>query len=129
MGCDIHYILEKKFKGGYLGVTSDLSYNSDARANNRDYDFFAEIAGVRGESSINKNRAFLPSDMSDLSLYYIMDVYSTDGHSHSYMPLSEFIDIFNRVNETCHSAYHLFKYELREEESLDDYRVIFFFDN
>lgn len=99
MGCDIHYVMELKHpKYGWVGVAStdvpvgiDVPY--EQRKDNffwcfksRDYDFFARVAGVRGEGPPALG---LPKDASTLTLSN-HENWGSDAHSASYMSLYDF---------------------------------------
>jgi hypothetical protein len=103
MGCDIHLVLEKKWNDRWVGVT-DFPYipvqvyggapdykvvrgypHYDVR--HRDYDLFARLAGVRGRGP---EPLGIPDDASDLARMEI-EGWDSDGHSHSYCSLQEFV--------------------------------------
>jgi hypothetical protein len=82
--------------------------------------------------------------LSELSLYHIVK-WGTDGHSHSFLSMKEFCEVFVEVDakqkdqgfsifkrdwDREHPAYALFEIEIDEaDERIDDYRVVFWFDN
>jgi hypothetical protein len=95
MGCDIHYCVEVKDKerNRWVGVfnsdeplTAVLWEHRDKFAiwqfDQRHYDFFARLAGVRGDGPDPKG---LPEDASDLTL-----LHGCGDHSHSYCTFREF---------------------------------------
>ncbi len=117
MGCDIHFVVERKVDNQWIGVYStDLSphlasseafklhiqriekqpetYNSteyEAQApvmRSRNYRFFAALAGVRGDGP---NPLGEPLDSSALTSLCLGD-WGADGHSISHLPLGEFIE-------------------------------------
>lgn len=132
MGCDIHWILEKVTENNtWIGVHSNFPYIENSLIG-RNYEFFGELASVRGESK--KEPLGMPEDCSHLSTY-LEERWEGDGHSHSFMPLSEFVDIFVKVSLpylTKHQQefpiYNMFGFEITPEY-VDEYRVVFFFDN
>ena len=132
MGCDVHGFLEKKHKGKWcmLREIERSAYDGDSSSNfrNRDYNYFSALAGVRGEGPEPKD---LPTDVSD-SVQMHSDNWDTDGHSHSYMPISEAIALHKFLypdNTKYGRAYHLFGLEKHEVKDISEYRVVFWFDN
>lgn len=108
MGCDIHFIVEKKINNRWIGVYSTRHTPHMARSpqdmytpwrtvwcDNRDYAFFAAISGVRGEGPEPNG---LPEDISELA-QAIVDEWDGDGHGHGHMPLLAFVRAKMRVNE------------------------------
>jgi hypothetical protein len=102
MGCDIHVVLETKRTEGisspkWIGtnaynVIPSLGISCDDtetwfywRIAGRNYGFFSQLAGVRGEGP--KPRG-LPEDVSDMALW-LSDSWGYDGHSHSWGTLEE----------------------------------------
>ena len=154
MGTDIHIVIEQKFKDKWIGVRTDvgipkLAYD-DAEGwdytapvvGQRDYAFFARLAGVRGNGP---SPAGLPDDASDLSLA-LSDGWGVDAHSHSWLPLeefamrwcadnSEFIATMTRERlEGEDASYHRLLYKASinvydGDADITDYRVVFWFDN
>lgn len=124
MGCDIHYVIERKRKGDekWLGIyATDFNQSpphewSIPLPKNRNYMFFGEIANVRSTSSKGDaaDPKGIPDDASDLSLQQI-EAWDSDGHSHSYLSAEEF----------C--ADYIKCYEL-QEKSLDAFWVPRFID-
>lgn len=169
MGCDIHWIIEKKksaIRGdsseGWVGVaikyhTPNLPIQTEIPAgfntysrpviSDRHYGFFAALAGVRGDGPYPRG---LPNDLSDLARMDIDD-YGADGHSHSWATLREFIMTWLKTSmpqvhdemvadlatarlgdqaipsETL--ARLAFYTGISWVSELDDYRVVYFFDN
>lgn len=167
MGCDIHWIIEKRNMGPepedvWIGVamkyntptlptSADLpdEYSLFTRPiySNRDYAFFAALAGVRGEGPDPRG---IPPDVSTLARTDI-DSYGADGHSHSWATLLEFVLTWLKVNKpqaydiciAALTAQRLDGTPLSDEvrqilsyysgasmlSDLEDYRVIYYFDN
>jgi hypothetical protein len=146
VGCDIHIILEAKNDEGrwvgmyhYNGISAEALGidGSDKQGRyaywkilNRDYDLFASLAGVRGNGP--KPRG-LPPDASELSRMTV-DSWAGDGHSHSWGLLSEIGGKFlARVNPAAMIAEDRYEQVAQlfnlGRRSLDDYRIVFFFDN
>ena len=169
MGCDIHWVIEKKIgtmyeneASGWVGVamkyhTPKLPLSADITAetpighepiySDRDYRFFAALAGVRGEGPEPRG---LPDDISELARIDIDD-HGDDGHSHSWATLREFVmtwlsvarpKIYEAITSGV-TAARLGDVALHEEvrkalgyytgvsrlSDIDDYRVVYFFDN
>lgn len=135
MGCDIHFVIEKKVDDRWIGVAStDYGYRPPAK--DRNYDFFGKLARVRGEGK--RDPIGLPRDPSDLSSLLVKE-WGPDGHSLSWMMIRDFA-------ETCldsqfkpdldrreHAIYDFLQLEVNDYEDGSDreenYRVIFLFDN
>ena len=171
MGCDIHFVVEVDFDfareadtmeaprghvpqwvGVYsTGHTPNMARNPDdmyctaryAWCDERDYDFFAAIAGVRGEGPEPNG---IPEDASELARIYI-DNYGVDGHSHGHMPLIDFVRAKMRIRADMVTAAEVthkltgkpdrlrsdapLEYALADLSAYQDdsVRVVFFFDN
>lgn len=137
MGCDIHFVVEKKIDGEWIGIMR--KYPRAGFVGDRDYEFFTEVAGVRGRSDTAKYPRFLPEGISKLSLNEIIS-YGTDGHSHSWLPIKEFSEIALRVNpDKFPNPYDkeqpwekLFGGPIflnTSEDKIEDYRIVFWFDS
>jgi hypothetical protein len=144
MGCDIHFIIEKQHKDfGWVGIMSTddpfISYGGRIhipiwRCKDRDYTFFACLAGVRGEGPNPKG---WPEDASVMA--QSLSVIDGEFHSYSYCSLIEFViaKLKSRnelspiaAEKLVGKADALHSYiGLYEGENLTDYRVIFWFDN
>lgn len=153
MGCDIHVVLEKKWNDMWVGVKEYTStrgnvFNPQTRewserfifckTTTRNYDRFAKLAGVRGEGPDPKG---LPEDASDLSRMLYGD--NCDLHSHSWHSLQEAAQIFlasegdpaelfllDKPDPRRDEPYaYYFDVDLYDDESLDDYRIVYCFDN
>lgn len=148
MGCDIHAWVERKIDGDWHAI-HDLkgagSYDEWGWGGQRDYDFFAHLAGVRsyvdryGDDSAYPKPKGLPKDVSKV-VKWISDRWDCDGHSHSWDTVKDFVEkkvalakIRGDHNDSEHSAswyeWKLLGYEILEDENRDDYRVVYFFDN
>ncbi|GJM01925.1 MAG: hypothetical protein DHS20C08_04260 [Rhodomicrobium sp.] len=138
MGCDIHIVLEKKVhETEWLGLycTDDLPSRRPVFAQ-RNYDFFAALANVRGRGD-NYPRG-LPSDISRLAWLKFSEC-PTDNHSSSNMALSEFIEIWKTsifekepfYSDELGIRANYIEYDLFQlhAEPDDQYRVVFWFDN
>ncbi len=149
MGCDIHLVLEKKHGKKWVGidtfaghqqpkwmVAKGMSGYSSPIARERNYERFAALANVRGPGP--KPRG-LPKDASDTTKLMV-ERWGGDGHSHSWLPLAEAANIFDKTNgpqdsdDDFVSKYptsHFFGVDVSEgsNEKISDYRVVFWFDN
>jgi hypothetical protein len=144
MGCDIHIVLERKMVGRsqWIGVYSTDEAYSIVRRNmvaaRRDYSFFAEVAGVRGESKGPKlYPRNLPEDMSDLTREQFWRA-PTDYHSASHATPKEFADRWLAANTSIPEQFR--QKDVRTDNAVYDllgidgderfeYRVVFWFDN
>src|SRR5215471_14331674 len=107
MGADIHMVLERRVKlrdvEKWVGVNAfpyiiGSIYTGDGAVSDRvywhvdrrNYNLFADLAGVRGDGPEPKG---VPDDASDLALVEI-DEWGGDGHSHTWLTLDEAIPIF-----------------------------------
>lgn len=135
MGCDIDVYIERFYKGKWVMVDR---VPIGAEACKRNYERFCKLAGVRCYEECENNQGTprgLPKDVSE-SLKYLSEDYG-DGHSHSWMPLKEFIGIIESTldesrREKFKSEYfRSYDIELIEEDDnlIDEYRVVFWFDN
>jgi hypothetical protein len=141
MGCDIHIVVERRKKTGgqWIGVYStDLlpprpPYGGTPKCAKRDYEFFAEIAGVRGSTATTAYPKNLPEDVSDLSWAQYMRA-PTDHHSASHATVKDFCAAWLRVNgdkpdgvRPEYAAYDLLGID--EDDKRFEFRVVFWFDN
>lgn len=125
MGCDIHIVVEKERNGEWL---MHNTVHCSKRGCDRNYDRFARLAGVRGDGPEPRG---LPSDVS-ASTQMLVDEWGDDGHSHSWLPLSEALALFRETERgglMSVSEYDYFDCEMREPDDAKNYRVIFWFDN
>lgn len=126
MGCDIHLYVEIKHNGKWVMVNE-----IDGPGRDRNYRRFAALAGVRGEGPAPRG---LPEDASESVRFHAEDC-GEDGHSHSWLPMSEAIPIFAATEHLGTKdaeaaarwpAYHYFRIE---DDKVDDFRIVFWFDN
>lgn len=149
MGCDIHGTVEHYIDGEWVLIREipyPKKYDHDGKesAQDRLYDRFALLAGVRGEGPAPKG---LPDDISAGTKYYF-EGWEADAHSMSWNNAVEFVAICEQTSNRERSKWAL---ALPEQESLsywleiDDYydreqhyeplevavkwRVIYWFDN
>jgi hypothetical protein len=138
MGCDIHMVLEKRINGKWVTTqTFDAieSWNGFASpiARNRNYERFARLAGVRGDGPEPRG---IPDDLSETGRYHV-DVWSGDGHSHSWLPLKDAVKVFAETEHKKHEPNSTateyptdYYFGVSDDDSeMDDYRVVFWFDN
>lgn len=124
MGCDIHGWVEKKVGEKWIAVRE-----LEGQAEYRNYERFAALAGVRGEGPEPRG---IPPDVSETTGYHI-GRWDTDGHSHSWLPLTEAATIFLQTRGTpagddWESRYPGSAY-FHIDEPDDSYRLVFWFDN
>lgn len=137
MGCDIHIVLErrKKIGGDWIGVysTDELPLQNRLLIKQRDYDFFARIAAVRGSGPDTIYPKNLPEDISDLAWQEYMTA-PKDHHSPSYMPAAQFAHAWIAVNPQVPDSKIRAEWAVsdllgaRDDEHFE-YRVVFWFDN
>lgn len=144
MGCDIHIVLERRVDGAWLGLSAFHSVTTHKRrddglgfafpvATSRNYHRFAALAGVRGDGPAPRGA---PDDISGLARFEI-GRWGDDGHSHSWLPLKDAARIFlettnydGSVNfESYEAKYPECYFFGVEDDDLDAYRLVFWFDN
>ena len=140
MGCDIHLVLERKTDAGWVGLNSfEMHHDRNAEysfpiAGDRNYGRFAALAGVRGDGP---QAIGLPDDISALTAELVRE-WDGDGHSHSWMPLKSAAKIFAETEsfgakrgERDPIEYYFGVYfdGGRSATSVEDYRIVFWFDN
>lgn len=143
MGCDIHIVVERRKIGRtkWTGIySSDAAYpiiRKNMIAARRNYEFFTELANVRGHSETSKSARNLPEDMSELSREQFWRA-PTDYHSASHMTPSEFCEAWSRANDKYDERFQ--SKEVRKDfvvydligidaDEGDEFRVVFWFDN
>ena len=167
MGTDVHMTIEKKIqtpKRGEVWVTvntlnsifpdglvtdrkHDTPYGNYYRIECRNYEFFADLACVRGEGEYQERG--LPDDVS-LVFLNCVESWGIDGHSHSYLYADEMIPLYikhhltdeekgklfaDRINGLSSiQTFHLimerhFNVATNEDDDPQDYRFVFLFDN
>jgi len=131
MGCDIHVYVEKKIDDEWVYVWSPTYYSYTVdNEERRNYRRFSELAGVRRDmKSVYREPLGLPDDASGGVIYHAKE-WGPDGHSHSYMGMKEAKEVWKK---TSHEPKKFYPFEsLCNDEygdDLDDYRVVFWFDN
>jgi hypothetical protein len=148
MGCDIHFIIEKRFETSdgnrWIGVFDKYetprmrtdkepvekpegfrAWGRDSVFGNRWYAFFAALAGVRGDGPEPNG---LPEDISELA-QAIVDEYGEDGHSHSHLPYREFCHRYSVLTGEVFKDADIEYLSGLNDSEIDAYRVVFFFDN
>jgi hypothetical protein len=155
MGADIHIYAEKKLKNGdwstfstfptislrAYGVPVEEGKSDSAwpAVTNRNYSFFAALAGVRGDGP---EPLGIPDDISPL-VREEYEGWGQDGHSASWSSAEEFLALYleHKFPEEAvqlvggHTTkerllYHHFGMDVwAEHESMDSYRFVFWFDN
>lgn len=146
MGCDIHLVLEKRDGEKWVGIDTfnghhrakwelkdenEYDYSSPV-TRTRNYHRFAKLAGVRG---YGPNPRGVPDDASDTTRLMVKR-WGSDGHSHSWLPMTEAAAIFaataGDMDEWAakYPASYFFNVDTSDERTdADDYRIIFWFDN
>lgn len=141
MGCDIHAHMEILWNGEWL-------YYAPINIR-RDYALFARLANVRNApvghpDHINpySEPKDLPIDVSPMTKIH-SDTYGCDGHSHSWITSQEFVlaeeqYMFNKWGDSKYmdlvwlfgnSFTDYFKYRDSFPKELEDFRMVFWFDN
>lgn len=164
MGCDIHLVLEKyddnlcewvgihdynlpPSKSLRSRVDPDIIDNTYFKVSNRNYNFFANLAGVRAVGSHNYPKPKgIPATASSLTLHKHSQ-WEHDAHSASWMSLKEFTLIYARevkenldelVAERISNGDMSLTWDMYQEvagrylfgdENVDNYRIVFWFDN
>jgi hypothetical protein len=154
MGCDIHVVIEKKFGDKWIGMFELGAYQYYGRGaehellderptwvpcpgSSRNYELFARLAGVRGEGPSPKG---LPKDASELAtaIYGELDGCS-DYHSHSWCPITEYIQHllateYNPAEAILGEGPQLkdpyrYYFGMYAPEEGEEFRCVFCFDN
>ena len=141
MGTDVHGCVEvwsKKLNKWvmhneitYSFYDGNRTYAHKYHFRDRDYSYFAALAGVRGEGPEPKG---IPIDVSESTQWHI-DHWAQDGHSHSYMPLEEAVALYKFLHPDIEKKYtdlywYLFGLEGPADDSRDTkFRVVFWFDS
>jgi hypothetical protein len=127
MGCDIHTVIEEKVDGRWIGVAASDRMKVRPQYAQRDYDFFALIANVRGRGPNYPQN--LPRDVSELSWHLYMRC-PTDHHSVSHMALEDFCKLHNQLMpEISRAEYAVYDLTGIDPEEGEEHRVVFWFDN
>jgi hypothetical protein len=148
MGCDIHFVIEKKFDNKWIGVYAK-SETPDAMPEkeygvtpgdwvhqyrrrmvfcNRNYGFFALLAGVRGGAD-DAVPLGVPEDMSELASVMV-EQEGSDGHSHSHLPYRDFCERFALATALAFTDEGSHSWVSGcDGDDIDSYRVVFWFDN
>ncbi len=169
MGCDIHYVIERKHDNTWVGVYSTDFTNvpvGNLRGNKneteikspayvypdlkgRNYEFFEALCGVRSSNPNDfPSPEGIPDDSSSLTDMCLVR-WNGDAHSESFDSLKDFVrkrlitDQTNNnekarkvfIDRIEHGTYlreqivMLSGIDINDDENLDDYRVIYWFDN
>lgn len=132
MGADIHFVVEHKVNEKWIGIFStDYGYYPPAKV--RNYKFFALLAGVRGDGP--RVPLGIPKDISELASL-CADLWKEDGHSHSYMPVTEFAQCWYQslyspdLERKQYIVFDALDIDLYfDEKDWKEFRVVFLFDN
>ena len=145
MGADIHMFKEKKVNGKWTSLDEwEIEEGEDLPSRTtyffeeeRNYEFFGAIAGVRGNGRIHYSS--FPSDVSEEVMIHYVRYWGGDAHSAGFITKKEAINIMKKTVPcpTCghkESNEKLDKYALLCFENVadnleDDERCVFWFDN
>lgn len=141
MGTDIHYVVEKKWNGKWLGLFgNEPDPGFDVPANERSYLTFtrlaklrAEVTDERGYSAEGYDPRGVPENASELTRYQIEE--HAFGHTYSWLTLEKFCGVFVKLaeehgNPGCYGARPWEKiFGSFWVDSPERYRVVFWFDN
>ena len=132
MGADIRTMLEKEINGEWVLVHVPHWNEAGER---RNYDRFAKLAGVRGDGPSPKGA---PSDISK-GTQYRLSKWGSDAHNISYDTLVRFLDVCKETERDStwdYSSYktsdfceHYLGIGFDKDERVDDFRVVYWFDN
>jgi hypothetical protein len=125
MGCDIHGWVEIKDGEKWIAV-------KPLKDDSRNYRRFTLLAGVRRDKNkyCKAKPKGIPKDVSETTHWHIKE-WGEDGHSHSYLPLGEAVEIFLKTDckseyAEKHPAEHFFGVR---DNCVEEYRLVFWFDN
>jgi hypothetical protein len=138
MGCDIHVYLEYKEDDYYYFSKEAIFDGKISPRIWRDYNTFGILAGVRNYNNfipIAPPRG-LPKDVTGAVAGLRRD-YGSDGHSTSYLTIKEIKDRINQNNENEESFKAALEGLINTIENsfslsfwcVDDFRIVFWFDN
>ena len=145
MGCDIHTVLERRVGDKWITVDTLLGmYAPSLRSEvfqwaqpyieQRNYELFADMAGVRGDGPEPRG---LPDDLSETAAY-LAKQWEGDGHSHSWLPIQEVTVLLSKYNQDGFGKRHEvagYYFNIATEpgetyeEAVDAHRLVFWFDN
>lgn len=158
MGADIHIMLERKINGQWYmwhkldGVprraldreVKPTPYDHFYRITDRNYEFFAAIAGVRGPGPEPRG---IPEDLS-VPAQEEIECWAGNGHSHTWLYANELCELFLQhhmtesevaeftENQLTGRAFSGWEYIMNyyivntiDNEPAHNYRFIIFFDN
>jgi hypothetical protein len=94
----------------------------------RNYARFAALAGVRGEGLEPRG---IPDDASETTKY-LVELWGSDGHSHSWLPAEEAAEIFLATDHAQTPGEYKTKFPASYflgVEGTAEHRLIFWFDN
>lgn len=139
MGCDIHGHFELKIKDRWI-------YYAPANFD-RNYSMFAKLAGVRDcgaePDKIDDPRG-LPTDITEMTRIHAQR-WEGDAHSHSWVNSQEYAKVMNAIRAEIsdvrlerrldrvwlfgNSFYDFHQYRESFPEFVEDFRMVFWFDN
>ena len=153
MGCDIHLLLEQRtLEHGWIGRNCydsvltvsnhherkpSPNYYDPPLVTARNYELFSKLADVRG-SGRGPDPKGLPPNPSPL-LQRAVDAWSSDGHSHTWLPLREAVQLWGSIYfavqalsnqiDDVNLAYRLFGVDVLNEMDWENFRLVAWFDN
>ena len=135
MSCSIHMTVERRVEGRWVCVNTMLHVEDDRHgfcfpvARTQIYRRFAALAGVRGDGPEPRG---IPEDICPATRYQI-DQMGVDGHSHSWLPLLDAVQILLATEPRRLSDFELryptCYYFGLESWPFNEYRLVFWFDN
>jgi hypothetical protein len=135
MGCDMHAHIEVKMEGKWRHYS--------APSINRNYDFFALIAGVRNYDNIKpiSKPKGIPKDVTYITKKHY-ESWGLDAHDASWLGVEELIELENIKHDEVFFLEDTFKtfifgnrltgwYKYPEDNKIgiEDLRIVFWFDN
>lgn len=140
MGCDIHAHWEVKISGKW--------HHYDQPKIDRNYVLFAKMAGVRNREDEIEPLSMpkgLPKDITEI-VRFDRERWGEDGHSDSWLGVEEIEKLEKFFVKHCESQYrlkwwkefgylfgngweHFKKYPKDYPDELEDFRLVFWFDN
>jgi len=132
MGCDIHAMIEKKGERWWI--------NAGDPEIDRNYMLFAVLANVRNDGDIPyiSEPKGVPDDCCP-EFQAWCESWSGDGHSYTYVTLSELhtFDVKQKENDMCNGIRSAWRTKLwrtliatlEKQGKGDSVRLVFFFDN
>jgi len=138
MGCDIHVYLERRWNGQWVGLTNPTHHD---HVTDRNYKRFSLLSDVRSLAEFKgPDPKGLPDDVSPLCQMF-HDDWGQDAHSASWETLQDFVRIcletehdpekvfLDPDDQRGKDPYHYYFGLFIDEINIENYRVVFWFDN